>query len=247
MSSSCSVVRTYLLVSLLFTLFVLFQFQEFDKSESCRTVSGDSGSKQVVPPHPVVIYSHGMYSWRQISSNTFEMLASHGYVVFACDHSPSAMVTRHYSAVERGVMEGYDYALPDHIQPATIEERKHYSEGLDTRVHEITSLIDFIQAEDIIHKFNVKVDRVHLMGHSFGAGTMTAVACRDRQRVASCMLCKSSLVAVMFVCSSVCMFIVYVCMYVSTQPLMFNCWAPPCYVMLCCVVDGSGRLDVSLA
>ena len=100
------------------------------------------------------------------------------------------MVTRHYSFDERGAVEGYDYALPDHLEPSTIEERAHYNEGIDTRVHEINALMDFLQTGEGRRRFGINSDRFHLMGHSFGAGTMAALACRDKERVASCVLCE---------------------------------------------------------
>ena len=72
----------------------MLQFQEFSGDDG--DVSGSSlGSplqqsddehqdqhQRENPPdatdRPVLLYSHGMYSWRQVSSCTFEMLASHG-------------------------------------------------------------------------------------------------------------------------------------------------------------------------
>ena len=145
---------------------------------------------------PIVIYSHGMWSWRQISSSTFEMLASNGYVVFSVDHLPSAMITRPYPE-ENNNSVPFDYFLPSHIQPGSIEERIHYNGGVDRRCQEIIHLIDFLckgreergGEEEVSEKLNLDITQIHLFGHSFGGGTVAAVACRD-SRITSCVLCK---------------------------------------------------------
>ena len=78
----------------------------------------------------MVIYSHGMYSWRQCSSRTNELLASNGFVVFSCDHYPSAMLTRHYDPKGDLVdVDKYDNDLPEGIDPGTQEEKEFYNKG----------------------------------------------------------------------------------------------------------------------
>ena len=37
-------------------------------------------------PYPLVVYSHGAYTWRQQAAYLMEHLASHGFVVMATDH-----------------------------------------------------------------------------------------------------------------------------------------------------------------
>lgn len=101
---------------------------------------------------PVVIYSHGMYAWRQIASTTCEMLASNGMVVFSMDHLPSAMVTRPYNVLLEPVKNPYhdsdmkyDYYLPPHIHVGSAAERSFYHGGVDRRAREIMALIDFLE------------------------------------------------------------------------------------------------------
>jgi alpha-beta hydrolase superfamily lysophospholipase len=120
---------------------------------------------------------------------TFELLASNGFVVYACDHSPSAMVSRGYNHDDIGSFEVYDYALPSHITPSTLSEREHYHLGIDKRVHEIQTLMGHLQTSEVAGRYHSQRERFHLLGHSFGAGTMAAVATRD-DRAASCILCK---------------------------------------------------------
>jgi hypothetical protein len=138
--------------------------------------------------YPVVIYSHGMWSWRQISSSTFEMLASNGYIVFSMDHLPSAMITRPFPGVNN--YQPFDYHLPPSIPPGSIEERIHYQKGVDRRCHEIISLLDHLSEASVKDKLHLSLDRIHLFGHSFGGGTVAGVACRD-ERITSTVLCKS--------------------------------------------------------
>ena len=125
-------------------------------------------------------------------------------------------------------MEEYDYDLPPGLEPATAGERAHYQLGLDRRVHEVTTLMAYLQSDEAARLFHTRSRgqgqrqgqgqhggegegegegvRFHLVGHSFGAGTMAAVACRQQQeqqqqgwsstrnrnrgRVASCVLCE---------------------------------------------------------
>jgi hypothetical protein len=139
------------------------------------------------PAHPIVIYSHGMWSWRQISSSTFEMLASNGFIVFSVDHLPSAMITRPFPGVND--FTAFDYHLPASISPGSIEERCHYQKGVDRRCREIIALMDYLSQPKITDKLHLDLNQFHLFGHSFGGGTIAGVACRD-QRVTSAVLCK---------------------------------------------------------
>jgi hypothetical protein len=137
--------------------------------------------------YPVAIYSHGMWSWRQISSSTFEMLASNGYIVFSVDHLPSAMITRPFPGVDN--YQPFDYHLPPSIPPGSTEERTHYQRGVDRRCHEIIALINYLSQGEVKDKLHLCLQKIHLFGHSFGGGTVAGVTCRD-QRITSTVLCK---------------------------------------------------------
>ena len=67
-----------------------------DKSKPMPLVVNDHNQFTLrdLPLFPAAIYSHGMYGWRQISSTTFENMASNGIIVFSIDHRPSAMCVR---------------------------------------------------------------------------------------------------------------------------------------------------------
>lgn len=151
------------------------------------SLSLSSSKLSPIPEFPIVIYSHGMWSWRQISSSTFEMLASNGYIVFSVDHLPSAMMTRPYPGLNNFIP--FDYFLPSEIPAGTIEERTYYQGGIDRRCREIIHLIDYLCKEEVANKFNLNTKQIHLFGHSFGGGTVAGVVCRD-SRITSCVLCK---------------------------------------------------------
>lgn len=147
---------------------------------------------------PIVIYSHGMWSWRQISSSTFEMLASNGYIVFSVDHLPSAMVTRPFPGITN--FTAFDYHLPTHIAPGSLDERRYYQKGVDRRCREIIALVDFLHEPHIASKFRLELNQIHVFGHSFGGGTIAGVTCRDN-RITSAVLCKFLFFYVLIPCS----------------------------------------------
>ena len=138
-------------------------------------------------PFPVVIYSHGMYSWRQFSTSSFEKLASNGYIVFSVDHKPSAMVARPYQHTKSSVT--FDYALPKSIEEGSVQSREYYVGGVDRRAREMIAVIDYVTSKEAASVFHVDTTKINIMGHSFGGGTCAAVASRD-DRVKGCALRK---------------------------------------------------------
>ena len=70
------------------------------ETEGDTPYNSDSNPSSAV--HPVAIYSHGLFSWRQLATSTVIQLVSHGFVVFSIDHSPSAMVARLPATVGTG-------------------------------------------------------------------------------------------------------------------------------------------------
>jgi hypothetical protein len=137
---------------------------------------------------PVAIYSHGMYSWRQIASTTFEALASNGYIVFSVDHSPSAMVSRPPKSPNLNTV--FDYYLPPEIAPGSEDERVYYQGGVNRRATELKALIDYLQTPSANELFSLDCNCIHVFGHSFGGGSVAAAASRD-SRIASCVMCES--------------------------------------------------------
>ena len=65
-----------------------------------------------------------------------------------------------------------------------------FFEGLKKRVHELVTLVDYLDDENVKKLFNIKTDKVHVMGHSYGAATMMSFTQQNKERVSSCVLCK---------------------------------------------------------
>lgn len=129
--------------------------------------------------YKIAIYSHGMYGWRQVHSSCCEKLASCGFLVFSCDHSPDAMISRPPGKINESIP--FDFHLPKNYD--IVQERKFYGKGLTRRVNDIRTLVDFLLGESVGSKFpqlSKKIDRqnINCWGHSYGGATMTAYCCQ---------------------------------------------------------------------
>ena len=147
---------------------------------------------------PVVIYSHGLFGWRQLASSAITRLVSEGYVVLALDHSPTAYVTRPPRGEE---YLPFDFRLPPGLG-GTDQEHVFYNSGLERRVLELQAVMDFVCTGEVgggegdqggaaaMLAELVDPQRLHLFGHSFGAATVASVCARD-SRVKSAVLLDS--------------------------------------------------------
>ena len=130
---------------------------------------------------PIAIYSHGLYGWRQIHHSSCENLASHGYIVFACDHCPDSTLTRPIGDNITYTPFNYFCNAPQF----TLEERTFYRNGINRRVYDLNYLIDYIKTDEFYLKYPELRDRlddeiVNVWGHSYGGGTITSLCCRPR-------------------------------------------------------------------
>lgn len=149
------------------------------------------GAVETSPAMPVAIYSHGMYGWRQIHRTACEALASEGYLVLACDHSPDCMIAR---PPLDGDHQTHPYQPFDFHVPDDTDERIFYMKGMRRRLRDVDQLVCFLQSldghhsappaawkpfADIFQPLHGRLDmnKLCLWGHSFGAGTMTAFSC----------------------------------------------------------------------
>ena len=136
---------------------------------------------------PVVIYSHGLYGWRQIHHTACEQLASFGFIVFAVDHFPDATITRIYQSLES---KPFEYHAPPH-HDHTEEYRDYYNNGCDRRNQNIIDLIDYLQTNFELKHLNnqnlLNLNEFYLFGHSYGGATVACAACRD-DRIAGVVL-----------------------------------------------------------
>ena len=147
---------------------------------------------------PIVIYSHGLYGWRQLASSTMEKLVNAGFVVLALDHCPTAYVSRPPGAAAS--YTAFNYYLPKDLEGQP-QEKHFYNEGLVRRAAEVQALIDALLSVNeygpnsnnvVVRNIQAIIDprKVHLVGHSYGAGTVALVCSRD-SRIASAVLLDS--------------------------------------------------------
>lgn len=129
-------------------------------------------------PFPVVILSHGWKSTRIIHQNLSEMLASHGYIVFAIDHTYVAAMTR----TDEGETVGYENS----VLPKTdfLDEGEIMIDVFSKDVNLTRNRIDFLQEMHPILKGAMNLDQVALIGHSTGgAGVVKYAGDYDAQAV----------------------------------------------------------------
>lgn len=101
-------------------------------------------------PYPLVVYSHGYWLFRQVSSFLMEQLASHGFIVIAGDHMDNWGGIFGASQVE-------DYV----IRPQEVAAKIDFAEKLNEANGAFPGLID--------------LEHVGVTGHSFGADTTLLV------------------------------------------------------------------------
>jgi dienelactone hydrolase len=132
------------------------------------------------PQYPVAVYSHGMKGWRQIHHTACELLASHGFVVFAVDHAPDATITRFHGRLDDAIE--FNFSIPDDgtFHPSV---RRFYGEGVHRRVKDLSALLDHVSQQPTLSG-KLMLDKVMMWGHSYGCSAVGAMAALD-PRVAS--------------------------------------------------------------
>lgn len=131
---------------------------------------------------PIAIFSHGMYGWRQLHTSLCEDLASLGFIVFACDHAPDAMVSRSINDLANSIP--FDFTPPKNGDKHI--DRSFYASGVYRRIRDIRSLIDAMFNGLLVKHFptfegRLNLQHICLWGNSSGAGCAAAVCCRDRR------------------------------------------------------------------
>lgn len=114
-------------------------------------------------PYPVVLLSHGMGVGRILHTSQAEHLASHGYIVFAVDHTYSTVMT----AFPDGHMTGF---LTEQSQERLFEDSRAI---LDVWNKDTTFMVDQLEklhSGAIASKFEgmLDMDNIGMLGHSFG-------------------------------------------------------------------------------
>jgi len=114
---------------------------------------------------PLIVFSHGNGGIRMQSIFLTEHLASHGYIVAACDHTGNAAVA----------------PLPEGL--VTINARSSIK-AVEDRPRDVSFLIDEMGRQNADSKSflhgGVDMDKIGAAGHSFGGVTVT-IATRDKR------------------------------------------------------------------
>ncbi|EGG37032.1 alpha/beta hydrolase family protein [Paenibacillus sp. HGF5] len=114
-------------------------------------------------PYPVVLLSHGMGVGRILHSSQAEHLASHGYIVFAIDHTYSTAAT----AFPDGRVTGF---LTEQSQERLFEDSRAILKVWNEDISFVTNQLEKLQSGAIASKFKgaLDLDNIGMMGHSFG-------------------------------------------------------------------------------
>ena len=131
---------------------------------------------------PVLIFSHGHGGLKIQNTTQMEEMASHGYVIFACDHTYDAGVS--IFPDERIIFNKTD--IPEGFS----EEEKWNLRRLqlDYRAADIQFMLDEMARGNFLSvslKNSLDLDHIGVFGHSFGGGTSIVVASTD-ERIDAC-------------------------------------------------------------
>ena len=141
-----------------------------------------SGIDPVDKKFPVLIFSHGHGGLKIQNTTQMEEMASHGYVIFACDHAYDAGVSifpgERVIFNKTNIPEGYS------------EEEKWGLRRVQLayRAADIQFMLDEMARGNFLSealKNSLDLEHIGLFGHSFGGGTSIVVASTD-DRIDAC-------------------------------------------------------------
>ena len=147
-------------------------------------INGNSWSEAqpVNEKFPVLIFSHGIGGLKIQNTTQMEEMASHGYVVFACDHAYDAGVS--IFPGERIIFSKTD--IPEGF---TEEEKWDLRRvQLSYRAADIQFMLDEMARGNFLTialKNSLDLEHIGVFGHSFGGGTSVVVASTD-ERIDAC-------------------------------------------------------------
>ena len=152
--------------------------------KNLSNINGNSWSEAqpVNEKFPVIIFSHGIGGLKTQNTTQMEEMASHGYVVFSCDHAYDAGVS--IFPGERIIFG--KTAIPDDL---TKEEKWNMRRAqLDYRAADIQFMLDEMARGNFLSvalKNSLDLEHIGVFGHSFGGGTSVVVASTD-ERIDAC-------------------------------------------------------------
>ena len=132
--------------------------------------------KSAIESYPLVIFSHGLGGMRMQNTIQMEELASRGFIALAMDHPFDANLT----VFNDGSSADYRSGI---VGEVTTEEFWNIRlPQINTRVADVSYVLDHIkeiQADNDDFWNMVDLERVGIMGHSFGGGTAIVASSRD--------------------------------------------------------------------
>ena len=125
---------------------------------------------------PVLIFSHGHGGLKTQNTTQMEELASHGYVLFACDHTydagisifPENRVIRNKTDIPKGISDKEKWGIRE-VQ-------------LGYRVGDVQFLLDEMEKGKYLPQSlrnSLELDKIGIFGHSFGGATSVVVSLKD--------------------------------------------------------------------
>ena len=154
--------------------------EELDRTWPNQAVRDARPCDVCTRPWPLVIFSHGSGAFRASYIYWTEFLASHGFIVMACDHAGSARYTQLDGQV---------------VKPGGARSKREQMEA--DRPADMLFLVDCMEAlakggSDSRFAGRVDTERVALTGMSFGGfSTAAAMEARDPRVKAAIMKCPS--------------------------------------------------------
>lgn len=114
-------------------------------------------------PYPVVLLSHGMGTGRLLHTSQAENLASHGFIVFAIDHTYSTFAT----AFPDGRVTGF---LTEPSQTRFYEDSRSILQVWNKDISFVVDQLEKLNSGVIASPFEgmLDMDNLGVMGHSFG-------------------------------------------------------------------------------
>jgi|TARA_B100001146_G_scaffold72395_1_gene64144 hypothetical protein len=125
---------------------------------------------------PVLIFSHGHGGLKTQNTTQMEELASHGYVLFSCDHTydagisifPENRVIRNKTDIPKGISDKEKWGIRE-VQ-------------LGYRVGDVQFLLDEMEKGKYLPQSlrnSLELDKIGIFGHSFGGATSVVVSLKD--------------------------------------------------------------------
>jgi pimeloyl-ACP methyl ester carboxylesterase len=150
---------------------------------------------------PVIIFSHGLGGMKSQNTIQMEELASRGYFVIAPDHSYDANITIFDDNTFADYRSGITYLQAKNGNKLELTEQDFWDfrlPQLNTRTADIQFILDRLTVLNHSEENfwgTLKLEKIGLIGHSFGGATSIMTAFKD-DRIDACMVLDAWLVPI---------------------------------------------------